>query len=166
MLSLKQIILGCFISILALNNLSLMAKERDMAPNFTLKSNSGKNIKLSELRGQVVILNFWASWCGPCLQQFPIINKLYDKNKNKSFQLLSINLDPDKNTAISLIAKRDITHPVLFDASNQVSRLYGAETLPALFIVDRDGHLRYSLNENKIKQQNIMQQVIEGLLND
>jgi len=165
-LSLKQIALGLFISLFAINNLTLMAKDRELAPNFTLKSNSGKNIKLSELRGQVVILNFWASWCGACLQQLPIISKLYNKNKDKRFQLLAINIDPDTATAINIINNRQLDFTVLFDSASQVSRLYSAETLPALFIIDRDGRLRYALDETKIQQQDIIQQIIEGLLND
>ncbi len=166
MFSKKHIIISLFIFIFTIGNASAKVNESELAPNFTLKSHSGKNIKLSELRGQVVILNFWASWCSTCLQQFSVIKKLYNKNKNKRFQLLSINLDENTKKAKSIIKKRNLRHTVLFDSANQVSRLYSAEQLPALVLIDKDGRKRYTLNETQINQRKIIQEIIEGLLND
>jgi len=166
----KQIFI-CFIFSMGLFNTSVMANEKDSADkqlawDFTLKSQNGKNIKLSELRGQVILVNFWATWCGNCLQQFPLLNSYYQKNKDKNFTLLSINIDEDLLTATRLIQKRQFDYPILFDPYNQVSRLYSVEDLPTLFLIDRDGLIRYTLDDSQIKQQKITQQVIEDLLNE
>jgi len=162
----------CFVLVISLLGNFCVAEEkatdsdRQLAWNFTLKSQNGKNIKLSELRGQVIALNFWASWCGTCIQQFPLMNAYHQKNKDRGFTLLSINIDEDLLTATRFVQKRNFDYSVLYDTSNQVSRLYSVNDLPTLFLIDRDGYIRYTLDDSKIKQQNITQQVIEDLLNE
>ena len=69
------------------------------APNFTLKSRSGKNIKLSELRGDVVMINFWASWCGPCRKEMPLLEKIHKKYKRLGFTLLGVNVEENSRDA-------------------------------------------------------------------
>ena len=167
----KHILLYLLISISMLSRTTLAEEEKQeenkqLAWDFTLKSQNGKNIKLSELRGRVIAINFWASWCGNCIQQFPVLNKYYQKNKNKDFSLLSINIDDDLHKATRLVQKRKFNYPVLFDTTNQVSRLYSVSDLPSLILIDRDGYIRYSLDDSQIKQQKITQQVIEELLNE
>ena len=91
-----------FLASLTNTNLSANAISGE-APNFTLKSNSGKNIKLSELRGQVVLINFWASWCGPCRQEMPELNKLYSKYKKLGFTILGVNVEENNTEALKII---------------------------------------------------------------
>ncbi|RDH83108.1 MAG: TlpA family protein disulfide reductase [endosymbiont of Galathealinum brachiosum] len=170
---LKQLV---FCLIILISNITLAEEEKtseetdasgkQLAWNFTLKSQSGKNIKLSELRGRVIALNFWDSRCGTCIQQFPVINTYYQSNKNNEFTLLSVNIDEDLLTATRFIKKRKFDYPVLLDTFNQASRLYSVSDLPTLFLIDKDGYLRHSLDDSQIKQQKITQQVIEGLLNE
>lgn len=172
---LKLALLSCLVSICLFNNVCLANENKDeensaeakpLAWDFTLKSHRGNNIKFSELRGQVVALNFWASWCGNCLQQFPLLNSYYQQNKDKGFTLLSINIDEDIIKATRLIHKRQFDYPVLFDTFNEVSRLYSVDDLPTVYLIDRDGVIRYTLDDSQIKQQKITQQVIEDLLNE
>lgn len=113
------------------------------APNFTLKSNNGKNIKLSELRGQVVLINFWASWCGPCRQEMPELNKLYSKYKKLGFTILGINVEEDSKEALKIIENDKISFPILFDSENKVSKLYDVIGMPTTLLVDRNGNMRY-----------------------
>jgi len=113
------------------------------APNFTLKSNSGKNIKLSELRGQVVLINFWASWCGPCRQEMPELNKLYSKYKKLGFTILGVNVEEDNTDALKIIKNDKISFPILFDSENKVSRLYNVTGMPTTVLIARDGTMRY-----------------------
>ena len=113
------------------------------APNFTLKSNNGKNIKLSELRGQVVLINFWASWCGPCRQEMPELNKLYSKYKNLGFTILGVNVEEDATEALKIVKHDKIAFPILFDSENHVSELYEVSAMPTSVLVSRDGHIRY-----------------------
>lgn len=136
------------------------------AQNFTLKSHSGKNIKLSELRGQVVMLNFWASWCGTCIQQLPILNKLHHQYEKKGFTVLAINIDESTRKAISITKKQKLKFPVLFDTFNHVSRYYSVSSIPVSILIDRDGNIRHSLNATKVSQQKKTGQLIEELLNE
>jgi peroxiredoxin len=116
---------------------------KQVAPGFTLKSYTGKNIKLSELRGQVVLLNFWASWCGPCRQEMPLLGKIHEKYKSMGFTVLAVNVEEDAKPAISIIQKTNIKFPVLFDSENSVSKLYKVSAMPSTVIIDRDGNMRY-----------------------
>jgi len=136
------------------------------AKNFTLKSQSGKNIKLSELRGQVIMLNFWASWCGTCIQQLPILNKLHRQFEKKGFTVLAINIDESTKKAMSITKKQKLTFPVLFDTFNHVSRFYSVSSIPVSILIDRDGNIRHSLNATKVSQQKKTAQLIEELLNE
>jgi peroxiredoxin len=128
---------------LAVFNVQAGSEMNAPAPNFTLKSNSGKNLKLSELRGQVVLLNFWASWCGPCRTEMPLLVKIHDKYKGMGFTVLGVNVEEDSTPAISIIKKTKIGFPVLFDNTNSVSKLYNVSAMPSTVIIDRDGNMRY-----------------------
>jgi peroxiredoxin len=113
------------------------------APDFTLKSNSGKNIKLSELRGQVVMINFWASWCGPCRQEMPILNQLYKRYEPMGFTLLGVNVEEDSAAANKVLREIPVDFPVLYDNKNQVSETYQVRAMPSTILIDRDGKVRY-----------------------
>ncbi len=120
-----------------------VAAQPTAAPDFTLKGRDGKNIKLSELRGQVVMINFWASWCGPCRQEMPLLEQLYQRYKPLGFTILGVNVEEDSSAAEKLLRDIPVSFPILFDTSNAVSRLYGVSAMPSTFMVDRNGNLRY-----------------------
>lgn len=113
------------------------------APDFTLKSRSGENIKLSEYRGDVVMINFWASWCAPCRQEMPLLEELYKKYSDLGFTLLAVNVEEDSSKADELLKDIPVTFPVLFDNTNKVTKLYNVIAMPSTVIVDRDGNMRY-----------------------
>lgn len=113
------------------------------AANFTLKSMGGKNLKLSEYRGQVVMLNFWASWCAPCRQEMPLLEDLYKKYKPLGFTLLGVNVEQDSSKASTLLRNIKVSFPILFDNENKVSKQYNVSAMPTTVIIDRDGNLRY-----------------------
>jgi peroxiredoxin len=113
------------------------------APNFTLKSNSGKNVKLSELRGQVILLNFWASWCGPCRQEMPLLEKLHKRYSALGFTVLGVNVEEDPRKAKTLLKDISVSFPILFDTSNKVSKQYKVSAMPSTVMIDRDGNMRY-----------------------
>lgn len=113
------------------------------APNFTLKSIDGKNVKLSELRGEVVMVNFWASWCGPCRQEMPILDAMYEEYQDLGFTILGVNVEEDPNAAKKLLKSIPVTFPILLDGENSVSKDYDVVAMPSTFMVDRDGNLRY-----------------------
>ncbi|MCU7844622.1 MAG: TlpA family protein disulfide reductase [Candidatus Thiodiazotropha sp. (ex Monitilora ramsayi)] len=119
------------------------SSEPSPAPDFTLKSRSGENIKLSELRGQVVMINFWASWCGPCRQEMPILDQLYQRYEPMGFTLLGVNVEEDSAAANKVLREIPVTFPVLYDSKNQVSETYQVRAMPSTFLIDRDGKVRY-----------------------
>ncbi|TPW12820.1 MAG: thiol-disulfide isomerase-like protein [Halothiobacillaceae bacterium] len=123
----------------------VMAAEKmtGLAPDFTLKSNSGANLKLSEYRGEVVMINFWASWCGPCRQEMPLLDKLYQQYKELGFVLLGVNVEEDSSKAKELLQDVTVSFPILFDEKNSVSTQYKLVAMPSTVLVDRDGNMRY-----------------------
>ena len=112
------------------------------APDFTLRTVNGPNLRLKEQRGQVVMVNFWATWCGPCRQEMPHLNRLYDKYRKSGFVLLGVNVDDDPQSAIDLANKLGIKFPVLLDTDKAVSRQYDLSTMPSTVLIDRDGKVR------------------------
>ena len=119
------------------------AEQQGMAPDFTLKSRSGQNLKLSELKGEVVMVNFWASWCGPCRQEMPLLDQLYKRYQSMGFTILGVNVEEDSSAAEKVLKELPVSFPILFDKQNEVSKLYGIAAMPSTFLVDRDGKLRY-----------------------
>ncbi len=113
------------------------------APDFTLKSRSGENLKLSEFRGEVVLINFWASWCGPCRQEMPLLDQLYQRYNPIGFTILGINVEEDPGQAMKLLKDVPVSFPILFDTENSVSKLYQLTGMPSTMIVDRDGNIRF-----------------------
>jgi peroxiredoxin len=113
------------------------------APDFTLRTTVGPNLRLQEQRGRVVLVNFWATWCGPCRQEMPQMNRLYEKYAASGFVLLGVNVDEDPRNAATVASKLGVKFPVLLDTDKKVSRLYDLATMPSTVLIDRDGRVRY-----------------------
>jgi peroxiredoxin len=116
---------------------------QDAAPDFTLKSQKNGNLKLSELRGKVILINFWASWCGPCRQEMPVLDELYRHYRSLDFTILGVNVEQNSDDAESLLKDVPVSFPILFDTENKISKLYGVKGMPSTVLVDRDGKIRY-----------------------
>ena len=113
------------------------------APDFTLESRSGKNLRLEEHRGEVVMLNFWASWCGPCRQEMPLMDELYSQYKDLGFTILAVNVDENRAEAHRFLEKVPVNYPILYDPESSVSELYEVQAMPTTVMIDRDGNARY-----------------------
>ncbi len=113
------------------------------APDFTLRTMNGPNLRLAEQRGRVVMVNFWATWCGPCRQEMPQLDRLYQKYKSSGFVLLGVNVDDDVRKAADVAGKLGVSFPVLLDTDKAVSKLYDLSTMPSTVLIDRDGKVRY-----------------------
>jgi peroxiredoxin len=113
------------------------------APDFTLQRAEGGNLRLVEQRGQVVLINFWASWCGPCRVEMPHLNRLHDKYKAGGFTVLGVNIDDDPRHGAATAVRWGLKFPVLLDASKAVTRRYDLGAMPSTVLVDRDGRIRY-----------------------
>lgn len=133
------------LSSLAINFCSVLSAETisGPAPDFTLKSNSGENIRLAEQRGNVVMLNFWASWCGPCRQEMPHLNAISEQYSNLGFNLIGVNVDENRNDADRAIKDLRVAFPVLFDNDSTVAELFSVDAMPTTIIIDKDGNVRH-----------------------
>lgn len=113
------------------------------APDFTLKAGNGENLRFAEYRGQVVLVNFWASWCGPCRQEMPLLDQLHKKYAPLGFTVLGVNVDQDPKQARAMLDKVPVSFPVVFDSQSAVSKSYQVVAMPTTVIVDRNGDARY-----------------------
>jgi len=126
--------------------MSLTAQAVDVnseAPDFTLETLDGGNLRLQERRGEVVLVNFWASWCGPCRQEMPILDRLHQRYKEAGFSVLGVNVEGKRKPAEKVAKKSNVTFPVLIDAGQKVSENYELEAMPTTVVVDRNGKVRY-----------------------
>jgi len=131
-------------SLVALALLAVLATgARAAAPDFTLPARDGGQLRLSELKGQVVMINFWATWCGPCRQEMPLLQQIQAKYEPLGFTLLGINVEPDSAEAQAWLTKVPVSFPILFDRQNQVAASFGVEGMPSSVFIDRAGNVRY-----------------------
>ena len=120
-----------------------VVKPGEPAPNFQLRDMNGRIMSLSDLRGKVVLLNFWATWCGPCRIEMPAMERLYRTYDRKDFEILAVSTDA-QGVAVTRPFQQEnkLTFPILHDADFRVGLSYGARTLPMTFMVDRQGIVR------------------------
>ncbi len=165
MKSVSRIILLTVVCVLA-STTGWAASISGAAPNFTLKNLDGKNIKLSELSGDVVLINFWASWCGPCLQEMPLLNAIHKKYEPLGFTVLGVNVEENSANAKAFLAERGVDFPILLDSKNQVSKLYDVVAMPTTVVVDRDGNMRFLHQGYKAGDENEYRKMVKKLVRE
>jgi len=140
-------IMGLFFIFGCTSNLSdkIIAQERllgdNMAPAFTLESIGGKKITLSNFKGKVVLLDFWATWCPPCRFSIPALVQLHQKFKDKKFEILGISLDENKKTVLPFMKKAKIEYPVLYAKGTTVDQDYRIRAIPTFILLDQTGKI-------------------------
>ncbi|RAL25991.1 thiol-disulfide oxidoreductase ResA [Thermoflavimicrobium daqui] len=113
-----------------------------VAPDFQLKTLDGKEIKLSQLRGKAVMLNFWGTWCEPCRSEMPAMQSMYSKYKNKGFEILAINIAETDIAVSNFKEQYQLGFPILMDKSRDVVRLYKIKPLPSSVFIDPQGKVK------------------------
>ena len=136
------------------------------APDFALKSHSGENLRLSEFRGEVVMINFWASWCGPCRQEMPLLDELYTQYQPLGFTILGVNVEEDPSKARQLLKDSPVNFPILYDDKSEVSKLYKVVAMPSTVLVDRDGNVRHLHQGYKPGYEESYQQQVRALIRE
>jgi cytochrome c biogenesis protein CcmG/thiol:disulfide interchange protein DsbE len=112
------------------------------APDFTLADLSGAPVRLGDLRGQVVLVNLWATWCGPCRAEMPMIQAAYDQYRAQGFTVLAVNEREDAEAVAAYMAEGRLTFPALLDQDGAVGAAYQAGVMPSSFFIDRAGVVR------------------------
>ena len=113
------------------------------APQFALPAKGGGQVQLADFQGDVVMINFWASWCGPCRQEMPLIEGLHKKYGKLGFTVLAVNVDTNPADAQKMLAEIPTSFPIGFDSKNKISELYDVDSMPSTVMVDRKGNMRF-----------------------
>ena len=116
-------------------------KAETAATDFTLKTLDGKDVSLASYKGSVVFLSFWATWCGPCKQELPSVQALYDKLKAKGFTIVAVDVMEEEKTVSAFVKANRMTFPVLLDADGRVGGEYDARSIPTNYLIDRHGKI-------------------------
>ena len=165
-MKMRKILLGLVLGAFAVAGLAATDLTGQTAPDFALKSNSGENLRLSEYRGDVVMVNFWATWCGPCRQEMPLLDQLYSRYQRVGFTLLGVNIDDNSGKAMTMAKELGVSFPVLFDSKKEVSKLYQVDTMPATVLIDREGTVRFIHHGYKPGYENEYLDQIRSLLRE
>ncbi|HEY7648420.1 MAG TPA: TlpA disulfide reductase family protein [Methylomirabilota bacterium] len=126
----------------AMRDLDLIRPGRPKAAqDFTVPLLQGSSFRLADHRGKVVLINFWATWCPPCLEEMPALERLWHQQRDRGFVLIAVSLDADRGVVKPFVAEHRLTFPIGLDAKLEVANLYGIRALPATFVVDRQGQV-------------------------
>lgn len=120
-------------------------KTGQKAPDFSAKTLNGETIELKNFTGSAVILDFWASWCGPCLKEMPFLIEMQKKYADKDLKIIAINIDNNKKNVKKFIRKlgKEVPFPIIFDKDKTLPKLYQPEAMPTTIFIGRDGIIRY-----------------------
>ena len=129
------------------------------APEIALKDLQGQEVRLSDLRGKVVLLNFWATWCKPCKEEMPAMQAAYDKLRDEGLVVLAVNELEDVQRVAEHVRSHGHTFPVVMDHDNRIANRYGVVGLPASFLIDRQGIVRERVSGSLLTEQRIADMV-------
>ena len=120
----------------------IVLKEKPPAPDFTLVDKNGKNVTLSSLRGKVVLLNFWATWCPPCRAEMPSMEKLYQSLRSRTdFVMLAVDSQEPLSTVTPFLEKYGYSFPILLDTTGEVGSMYSVTGIPTSYLIDAQGRV-------------------------
>ncbi len=161
-----------------LGSFTIQAKEiSGKMPDFTLASSAGNNVRLDELKGQVVMMNFWATWCGPCRQEMPALEALYKRYKKAGFTILGINIENSANTnkrteIEKFVSEKNLSFPILYDNKKVVTTTLEKQFLkknmgmPTTVFLDRSGNARFLHEAYKPGDEKKYKKMIKTLLRE
>jgi peroxiredoxin len=139
------------------------SEKRQKAPNFSLQTQNGKVIELSKLKGKVVLVNFWATWCPPCRAEIPDFIEVYNMYKSKGFEIVGIALDEEGWSKVApYIEKAKMNYPVVLGSAKVVQQYGGIEGIPTTFIIDKNGYIADS--QVGLLSKELLEKALKSLL--
>ena len=144
-LSVTTIVGGCGPSTNPAANVTEGINTGNRAIDFQLPTMDGKTVKLSDYRGNPVLLNFWATWCGPCRYEMPFLQQIYDSYTSQGLVMLAVDVGENSTTIQNFMTSLNLTLPVPLDANGAVSKEYSITGIPTTFMVDKDGIIRFKI---------------------
>lgn len=159
----KSLAIASLVAVLP--GLAVAASPGDRAPAFTLTDmRSGREVSLDEFQGQVVYLDFWASWCGPCRRSFPFMNGLLEAYGDQGLTVLAVNLDQQRSDAQEFLSENAASFIVVENQAGDVAESYGVIAMPSTYIIDRDGRIAEVHHGFKSEHEADLRSSIVGLL--
>jgi peroxiredoxin len=122
---------------------ALAVNQGTLAPEIGLKDRNGKAVQLAQLKGSVVIVDFWASWCAPCREELPVLEALYQKYRDKGLVVVGVNQDADEAKMAKFLRAKPLSFPIVHDAEGAVARRYAPPKMPSSYVIDRKGLIRH-----------------------
>jgi peroxiredoxin len=143
-------------------------REEATAPDFQLKSLAGPTVSLSTLRGRPVLLNFWATWCGPCRSEMPFLQQLFNDPQwqAQGLVLLAVNLEESEAAVRQFMTDNTFSFTVLLDTAGEAGRLYNISAIPTTYIIDKDGIIKNSRTGAFASKSQISQMLSDSLVQD
>jgi cytochrome c biogenesis protein CcmG/thiol:disulfide interchange protein DsbE len=142
-------------------------REGFLAPDFTLERIDGETLTLSDLRGRVVVINFWASWCPPCRAEMPALQEVYENNRGQGLGILAVNAtyQDQEAEAKALANEMDLSFPILLERTGEMAREYQLRAMPSTFFIDREGVIRKVILGGPMSEATL-QTAVEELLEE
>lgn len=167
-IGLTLVLLGLSGAALAGPPQTMTALAGEPAPDFSLPDVDGKRYRLSELRGRVVLVNFWATWCPPCRREMPSLQRLWEQLKDRGVTILAIDVGEDEDTifGFSFATGTTLDFPILLDRESKVIEQWPVRALPTSFVVDRAGKLRYRAVGGREWDDPALVEQLQSLLNE
>lgn len=136
------------------------------APDFVLRALDAGNVRISEFRGEVVVVNFWAAWCGPCQQELPRLDQIYRRYQQAGLVVLAVNLDDDVERAQDISRRLSLSFPMLFDPAKDTGRLYQVDSMPMTLLIDREGVVRHVHESYRADDETLYLKQIRELIDE
>lgn len=136
------------------------------APAFSLPSASGKNVSLNALKGQVVLVDFWASWCAPCRESFPFLNRMHRQYNAQGLHILGINVDEKRTDATRFLDKIPAQFSVVYDAAGDTPKAYDLKVMPSSYLIGRDGKIHRVHQGFRAKDEAALEAAITSALRE